>query len=319
MTRYAHLSPDERYTIAAERKRGTPLREIARLLGRHTSSLYRELSRNTGQRGYRPKQASFKAKARRPQRRSRMTDFALAFIRHLVEHKWSPEQISGALRSRGWEGVPCHEWIYQYIYADKHKGGQLYRQLRSQKTYRKRGFASRDRRGMIKDRVSIHVRPQLIEQRDRLGDFEGDTIIGGHHQGAVLTLVDRKSLYTLMTALPNKQSKLTMDACVRWARCAAIQSITFDNGKEFAEHSRLSARGTDTYFADPYRSNQRARNENTNGLIRQYLPKGMRLDMLTEAEIVPIQHALNNRPRKTLGWLTPAQVFAGVYGVALQS
>lgn len=319
MTRYAHLSPDERYTIAAERKIGTPLREIARLLNRHTSSLYRELKRNTGQRGYRPMQASLKAKARRPPHRSAMTDFALSFIRHLVECKWSPEQISGTLRSRGWEGVPSHEWIYQYIYADKQTGGELHCHLRSQKTYRKRGFAGKDRRGMIKDRVSIHVRPQLIDQRERLGDFEGDTIIGARHQGAVLTLVDRKSLYTLMTALPNKQAKLTMDACVAWTRCTTIHSITFDNGKEFAEHCRLGVRGTDAYFADPYHSNQRARNENTNGLIRQYLPKGMRLDTLTAAEIVPIQHALNHRPRKTLGWLTPAQVFAGFRGVALQS
>jgi transposase, IS30 family len=319
MARYTHLSPDERYTIQAEHKRKTPLREIARCLGRHPSSISRELQRNTGQRGYRPRQAQIKANERRHLHPSQITAFAFAFIEYLLQQKWSPEQISGALRANGWIGVPCHEWIYQHIYADKAQGGTLHTHLRSQKTYRKRGFAANDRRGVLKDRVSIHARPEHINRRERLGDFEGDTIIGAGHKGAVLTLVDRKSLYTLMTALPNKQAQLTMDACVSWAKQVSISSITFDNGKEFSAHVRLKAMGVDAYFADPYRSNQRARNENTNGLIRQYLPKGIALDKLLDADIELIQRALNHRPRKSLNWLTPAQVFAGTHGVALRT
>ena len=318
MAHYTHLSPEERYTIQAELQRKTSKREIARMLGRSASTITRELQRNTGQRGYRPAQAQRLATDRRFIVKTKITDFAIAFIEHLISQKWSPEQIAGALRVRGWQGVPSYEWIYQYLYADKAKGGTLHRHLRSQKTYRKRGFASNDRRGMIKDRVSIHARPAHIDERTQLGDFEGDTIIGAHHKGAVLTLVDRKSLYTLMSALPSKHAKATMDACIKWSRHASIESITFDNGKEFAEHKRLVECGRATYFADPYRSNQRARNENTNGLIRQYLPKGTSFEHLTVLNIEPIQNALNHRPRKTLGWLTPAQVFAGYSSVAFQ-
>lgn len=318
MQHYTHLSPEERYTIQAERRRSASVYSIARLLNRKPSTIYRELQRNTGLRGYRPKQAQAKADARRVTHLSSLSSFAWSFIKHLLLMQWSPEQISYTLKANGWDGVPSHEWIYQFIYADKQKGGVLYQNLRRQKTYRKRGFSGNDRRGQIKNKVSIHERLLVIEARTRLGDFEGDTIIGGHHKGAVLTLIEQKSLYTLMTALPSKHAKATIDACVAWSKWRSMRSLTTDNGKEFSDHERLSALGTPVYFADPYQSNQRARNENNNGLIRQYLPKGTPLDKVTRAEIARIQDLLNHRPRKTLGWLTPAQVFAGISSVALQ-
>lgn len=318
MANYTHLSQEERYSISAELKRQTSIREIARILNRHPSSISREIQRNKGKRGYRPQQAGQFSAARKYVHQVHYTDFAFAFVEHLLQCKWSPEQISGALRSKGWTDVPSHEWLYRYIYKDKAKGGKLHLNLRSQKTYRKRGFASNDRRGVIKDRVSIHTRPDEINQRTNVGDFEGDLIVGAHHQGAVLTLVDRKSLFTLMRVLTSKHAKTTMDACVNLIKGRGVKSITFDNGKEFAHHAQLKSHGVDAYFADPYCSNQRARNENTNGLIRQYLPKGTSFDKLNDQEVKRIQDALNHRPRKSLQWLTPAQVYSGFLSVALQ-
>lgn len=158
----------------------------------------------------------------------------------------------------------------------------------------------------------------VIDRRERIGDFEGDTIIGKHHKGALLTLVDRKSLYVHIVHLgKNRLSKPTIDACISRLKLSHAYSVTFDNGKEFAEHERLSQQGIETYFADPYRSNQRARNENTNGLIRHFLPKSTSFEQVTYAQIKNIEDKLNHRPRKTLGWRTPSEVMADFHTVAL--
>ncbi|ENU63930.1 hypothetical protein F980_00394 [Acinetobacter lwoffii NIPH 715] len=247
-----------------------------------------------------------------------MTAFAFAYIDYLIGLDWSPEQILGALTQRGWLDVPSHEWIYQYIYEDKSKGGKLHLHLRHQKKYRKRGYKNTDRRGQIIDKTSIHCRDQVIDQRQRLGDFEGDTVIGKHHKGALLTLVDRKSLYVHIVHLgPTRASSQTITCALDRLRMSHAYSVTFDNGKEFAEHKRITDAGIDTYFADPYKSIQRARNENTNGLIRQYLPKSSSFDDVSNEQIEQIEFALNHRPRKTLGWYTPSEVMAGFYTVAL--
>jgi len=319
MTYYTQLSMEERYTIYAELKIGSSINEIARKLARNPSTISREVTRNQGLRGYRPKQAHNLSQARRYQQQSSLTAFAYAFIAHLLSLKWSPAQISGALRARGWLDVPSHEWIYQFIYHDKANGGCLYQHLRCQKAYRKRGFANQDRRGQIANKRSIHLRDSLIEQRLRLGDFEGDTIIGKHHKGAILTLVDRKSLYTHIKLLGiTRGAEMTMNACIELLTASHAHSVTFDNGKEFAQHQRLDKHCIDAYFADPYHSNQRARNENTNGLIRQYLPKSSRFDKVTEQDIAFIAYSLNHRPRKTLNWFTPNEVMGGFYTVALR-
>jgi IS30 family transposase len=318
MAHYKQLSKEERYTISAELQRGTFLREIARLLFRSVSSISREIKRNTGLRGYRPKQAQDKAKKRRHLKTSKLGAFAIAFVTHLLGKKWSPEQIHGALSAKGWLEVPSHEWIYQFIYEDKKRGGHLYRHLRAQKTYHKR-TGIRDRRGAITGRISIHERPIEIDKRERLGDFEGDTIVGAKHQGALLTLVERKSLLTLMQLLPSKHAENMAQTCIKLLKSVAALSVTFDNGKEFAAHQRLREARIDTFFADPYCSIQRARNENTNGLIRQYLPKGCSFSGVSHDEIQFIQDSLNHRPRKTLNWLTPYQVLSGYVSVALRS
>jgi transposase, IS30 family len=318
MAHYIHLSPDERYTISAHIKIGTSLREIASSLGRSASTISREIKRNKGLRGYRPKQACETARKRRNINKSWFNGFATSFILYLIDLKWSPEQIHGALTARGWTDVPSHEWIYQFIYRDKAKGGMSFRHLRCQKTYRKRGCAANDRRGQIPERTSIHDRPELINRRERLGDFEGDLIVGAMHKGAVLTLVDRKSLLLLAAPLAGKQADKVSHECLRLLSGIDAHSVTFDNGKEFSSHIKLQQRGIATYFADPYCSNQRARNENMNGLIRQYLPKKMSFSDLTYEHVLEIQTALNNRPRKTLDWATPLEVSSRFFTVALQ-
>lgn len=318
MKHYTQLSQDERYEIYEALKSNISLSQIARSLGRSISTIHREIKRNTGQRGYRPKQAQQLSKQRRYHKSSEFSEFAYAYVTHLLRCNWSPEQIEGALRYRGWSDVPCYEWIYQYVYRDKAQGGKLYLHLRSQKTYRKRGFKNNDRRGQISNRTSIHCRDVEINNRTRLGDFEADTVIGKHHKGAILTLVERKSLFIHIVYLgTTRQSTKTIDHCIVRLKSSQAYSVTFDNGKEFSEHQRLQDRGIDTYFADPYKSNQRARNENSNGLIRQYLPKSSSFDGVTAEQIQKIEDALNHRPRKTLGWLTPSEMMASYHTIAL--
>lgn len=323
MKHYHHLTQEQRYIISTEMRTTKSHSQIAREIGLSRQTLWREVNRNTGLRGYRPKQAHDKAMQRQQtaaqQRQShQLTAFGLAYIEHLIHQRWSPAQIHGGLTAMGWLNVPSHEWIYQYIYRDKRQGGDLHTHLRCQKTYRKRSMAGNDRRGQIPNKTSIHLRPVEIEQRQRLGDIEGDTIIGRHHQGAVLTLLERKSLYVWLKPLVRRTAQATAAACVDALAVVKPHTVTFDNGKEFTQHLQIACgTGADIYFADAYQSNQRARNENSNGLIRQYLPKSMRLDNVDPAEIMCIQLALNTRPRKTLGWKTPEQVLSGFTVVAL--
>ncbi|KAF7275660.1 hypothetical protein GWI33_011451, partial [Rhynchophorus ferrugineus] len=253
MKQYTQLSQDERYEIYAALKSKISLSEIARILNRSKSTISREIRRNQGQRGYRAKQAHDKAQQRCYRKTSSLTDFAYAYIQYLIKACWSPEQIASALIVRGWLDVPCHEWIYQYIYNNKAEGGMLYKFLRHQKTYRKRGFKNHDRRGQLTNRRSIHERDPVIDHRQRLGDFEGDTVIGKHHKGALLTLVERKSLYVHIVHLGETRiSSKTIDHCIDRLKMSHASSVTFDNGKEFSEHQRIADQGIDTYFADPY-------------------------------------------------------------------
>ena len=320
MKQNTQLSQDERYAISRCIRSDKSKTQLARELNRSRSTFYREINRNKGLRGYRPKQAHQHAQSRRYIQTSSFTLFACEYINHLLRNAWSPEQIASALRVRGWIDVPSHEWIYQYIYKDKANGGDIYKCLRSQKTYRKRGFKNNDRRGQLANRTSIHCRPKEIDQRERLGDFEGDTVIGKNHKGAILTLVDRKSLYVHIVHLgATRQSKHTISQCIERLKLSHAYSVTFDNGKEFSEHERITDRGIAAYFADPYKSIQRAKNENTNGLIRQFLPKSSSFEHVTVAQIREIEDNLNNRPRKSLGWCTPNEIMAGYLTVALAS
>ena len=304
---YKHLSQAERYQIHALMKAGHDQSQIANLLDRHKSTISRELSRNTGSRGYRPKQAC-EMSADRAQH-SRNAPTVEPWVREaacaLLCIQWSPEQIASQLPI-------SHETVYQHVYADKAQGGTLWKHLRCQKQKRKRYASGRDRRGQIPNRRPLSERPLHIEARRQVGHWECDTVIGASHKGAVVTMVERKSGYAVMTKVEKKTSELVSSAIVDKLQplAARVKTLTFDNGKEFAGHAQIDQQLQSTaYFARPFASWERGSNENLNGLLRQYVPKKRAMSTVTDEEIRMIQNRLNNRPRKRLGFKTPAEVF----------
>jgi IS30 family transposase len=311
---YTQLTEGLRYQIYTLLGNGFTQADTAKQVGAHPSTISRELSRNIGERGYRPKQANEKALERRygADKALRMTKTMQAQVAEHLRLEWSPEQISACLRSEGGDWV-SHETIYQFVLEDKKNGGTLYKHLRHAGKKRKKRYGGSDRRGEIKDRVSIDNRPKSIEKRDRIGDWEIDLVIGKNHKGAIVTIVDRLSLMTLIAKVDSKHAELVTKATTRLLRRYkrhGAHTITADNGKEFSGHKEISkALGVDFYFAHPYSSWERGTNENTNGLIRQYLPKGTEFEPVNEEKCQFIMDRLNNRPRKCLGYRTPNQVF----------
>jgi len=310
MSVYMQLTREQRYQISALLKAGHNQTEIAHLIRVHKSTVSRELRRNRGLRGYRPKQAHQFALNRRKQAWCRVEASTWMLIETLIRQDWSPEQVSGWLRENFRIQI-SHEWIYQYILGDKQAGGDLHRHLRCQKKRRKR-YGSYDRRGTLKNRVSIDQRPAIVDTRQRLGDWEVDTIIGRGHRQAIVSLTERKSRLALLRKVERKTAQAVVEAVIELLQPLPVRThtITSDNGKEFAEHERMAADlQTMVYFAHTYSSWERATNENMNGLIRQYFPKKRSFATITEAEIEFVMERLNNRPRKCLGFKSPNQVF----------
>ena len=207
-----------------------------------------------------------------------------------------------------------HETVYKHLLVDKANGGTLYKHLRRSNRKRKKRYGSRNLRGQITGRVSIDLRPAIVDNKERIGDWEIDTVIGKNHKGALLTIVERKSKYTLMQKLSYKRSRLVADAAIDLLAPYQdkVFTITSDNGKEFADHQRISKQLTaKIYFAHPYHSWERGLNENTNGLIRQYFPKNTDFKTITVESVQNVMDQLNNRPRKTLDYATPNEVFFG--------
>ena len=261
--------------------------------------------------GYRPEQAHRLAQNRKKERdRTRIPESTWARVEQLLREDWSPEQISGWLTRE--EGVSVsHERIYQHVYEDKRRGGDLHRHLRCQKPRRKR-YGHYDRRGQIRERVSIDERPEVVEARSRIGDWEADTVIGKLGGAVLVTLVERRSRLSLIALAPNKTAEAVKAAILKVLQplSAQVHTLTYDNGKEFAYHMEIAkVLKADGYFAHPYHSWERGLNENTNGLIRQYLSKGTDFNKLTDRQVLEIMDKLNNRPRKCLGYKTPNQVF----------
>jgi IS30 family transposase len=313
--KYKQLTEIERYQIYTLLKAGFNQKQISEALNRAASTISRELKRNHGLRGYRPAQAQRLSDSRRVNAAKfvKITDEVYGWIVQLIEKDLSPEQVADYLAKH--RNVSLHhETIYQLIYEDKQSGGTLYKHLRIvSKAYRKR-YGSYDNRGKIKGRVSIDERPEVVDRRNRLGDWEGDTIIGKGRKSAMLTMVERKSLFTVIVKLEGKRADLLADALIEKMSPMAskIKTITFDNGLEFAEHGLIaSALDTRVFFAHPYSSWERGINENTNGLIRQYFPKGADLNRVTDEQISFVMDRLNNRPRKTRGGKTPNEIFLG--------
>jgi transposase, IS30 family len=302
-----HLTFQEREFLYRLLKAGTPKTGIARLLGRDRSTIYRELQRNTGGRGYRPKRAQRLAEARRRRCRKR-PKLDEPVIRRYVEEKlklrWSPDQIAGRTRRDFPRAPRCRlsrQAIYDWIDRDAPRW----------KTALRRGGRPPERRGKLADCVRIDGRPEVINRRRRYGDWEGDTIVGKGRRNALVTLVERKSGY-LRIGLADDLRAATTTRVVR-RRMSDLpeslrRSLTLDNGKEFADHRRLGqALDLEVYFAEPRRPWQRGTNENTNGLLRQYFPKGTDFLRVTHQEVARVERQLNERPRKRLDYRTPAE------------
>ena len=317
MREYRQLTEEDRIEIYAMKQAGKKQNEIAFRLGVHPSTISRELVRNTGLRGYRPKQAQQKTLYRRFTARKavKMTSETIDYIECKLRQEHSPEQIAERMKlDTDWHGPSVsHERIYQHIWRDKAGGGRMYKHLRIGGTkQRRKRRNSRDMRGMIKNRVGIEARPAIVERKNRIGDWEGDTVVGKNHQGALVTLVDRKSKLTLIGKVDRYTAEAVEQAIIGLMEWLPRRhyTLTVDNGKEFSNHESVAATlQIKVYFADPYSAWQRGLNENTNGLIRQYVPKGSDIRTTTNKQIEHIMDRLNNRPRKSLGFLTPNEVF----------
>jgi len=316
--KYNQLTQCQRYQIHALLKSSHNQNEIAETIGVHKSTVSRELKRNQGQRGYRPQQAQRKATSRRKWDRRRIQPKTWVWIEERIREDWSPEQISLWMKKYQDTNV-SHEWIYQYIYADKRAGGDLHKHLRCQKKRRKR-YGSNERRGKIPNRVSIEQRPALVDERNRLGDWEADTMIGRKSPYALVTLVERKSRFTLLKKIDRRTAEATKMAIIQMLGPykARTLTITCDNGKEFADHQKFAKElDADVYFAHAFSSWERGSNENSNGLSRQYFPKGSDFSKITDQDTQFAEKRLNTRPRKCLDLRTPFQVFFVISVVAL--
>lgn len=326
---YSHLSDEERDVISKLHFSGLSRAAIARDLGRSTSTISRELLRNRVRKGshryvhwqYISSGASKLAKQRRSAAKGKLPRLLemprlLSYIKQGLKQNWSPEQIAGRIRVDHPHAPTMrvsHQTIYQWLRADKQSGGSWYLCLRQSHRKRRKKYGSSLRRYRIQDQVSIDQRPKIVEARKRLGDWEGDTVEGKNHQGRLLTLVDRKSRFTLALKLKSKFSHEVVGAIERALKPFARhkrQTLTLDNGTEFTYFQQIQERlRTKVYFAHPYCSWERGTNENTNGLLRQYFPKQTNFLEISAQQLAAVVMRLNNRPRKCLSWRTPYEVF----------
>lgn len=308
---YTHLTLEERYQIRDASHRGDSSRRIGKAMDRHRSTIERELRRNVGVTRYeaRSAHALSAARASASNARPRLTAADWGEVEDSIRADWSPEQISGRRRLEGLAAV-SPEWIYRRIEKDHRARGTLSPHLRCRKHRRKRyGAARRPRFG---SRRSIHERPQIVQLRARVGDWEADTMRFAKGRAVAFTAIERKTLYAVMAKASNGTARAVTKALlsVLAPLASRVHTLTMDNGCEFAENTLVDiALDAKTYFADPYSPQQRGCNENWNGLARQYLPRSIALSHVSDDEISTIQDKLNNRPRKKLGFRTPKEMF----------
>ena len=288
-------------------RQGNPFSEIAKALGFHVSTISREIQRNSGQRGYRPKQAGRFAAVRKARQRKKpkIRGNLAAEVETRIRLLHSPEQISGSLRRDHGETVG-HETIYRYIARDKKAGGELYVALRINSSRRRRPRV-KGSRSQITDRVDISQRPASVETRRFFGDWEVDLVEGTKGTGFILSMVERKSRYSLFEKLEDKKASTVASAMVSRLRGYRVRSLTYDNGLEFANHLEISreldAKG---YFCAPYHSWEKGLVENHNGLLRQYYPKGESFAEVNQGALNWVEEEINERPRKALDFASPA-------------
>lgn len=323
---YTHLTEQQRVCIFHLQMFGLCNAEIARRIKRHRATIARELKRFRRHpswpcyRRYFPDGAHTLARERRARPRGfRWTRHRplLAYVLRKLRQEWSPEQIAGRIIDDfpGDEQMRLsHQSIYDYVKANRKTGGSLWKRLRQSHKVRRKAYGSGPRRCRIPDRVGIEHRPAQVQSRKHSGHWEADTMIS--RNGRLATCVERKSRYVLIARLPDGTACQFNTAALRLFRKIPVRyrkTLTTDNGSEFIEHKKLSSRlGFKTFFANPYASWQRGTNENTNGLIRQYVPKDMDLSGLSYQRVARIAAKLNNRPRKCLGYRTPAEVLGPV-------
>ena len=310
MKKYKQLTLEQRYQISALLKAGQSQVEIARIIGRHKSTLSRELKRNRSRRGYRPQFAHGRARERiEGKAKTRITAETWQEVEEKINQQWSPEQIAGRLALEGKPPV-SHEWIYQRIYRDKQMGGTLYQNLRGRKRYRKR-YGRYDKRGALVNQISIEMRPAIVDKKSRIGDWELDTLLGKRPQReAILTMAERKSKLVRIQKIDSKCGPEVRKACVEKLKDLIVLTTTSDNGREFSEHDLIAeSLNASFYFCHPYSSWERGLVENTNGLLRQYFPKKSQWSNITSRQITEVENKLNNRPRKTMGYRTPNEVY----------
>ena len=319
MPTYNRLTREQRYSIETMNDSGYGPTAIARTIGVHPSTVSRELRRLGDEVPYCYVAADQHAKDCQGQGQS-IDESLLAIVEaKLREEQWSPEQMSAWITKEGFGSI-SHETIYQHIYRDKASGGDLHTNLRHRcKSYRKRG-AQRERRGHLKDQVMIDQRPAVVDERSRLGDWEMDTVIGRPGGPVLVTMVERVSRYTLIRLARSKEA-IQVSAAICSGLCDHRDKVltqTYDNGKEFALHGLVAdVLECDCYFAHPYHSWERGLNENTNGLIRQYFPKGTNFAEVSPEEVAEVEAKLNRRPRKCLDYQTPNDIFFAPPPVAL--
>ncbi len=314
--RYQQLTLRERYLIVKHKSMGWSLRQIGEALCRSASTISRELRRNADKSDgrYRVEKAESYANARR--RRSRQgSQFKLCevvAVHGLIGRKWSPQQVSGRLRKQGKLRIGTST-IYRWLAKDKAAGGRSWLQTRQlSKRYRK-GYRVQDRRGRMSGKRPLSERPEGANDRSEIGHLEGDTVMGKDGRHCLLTLVDRMTRRSRIVKLPARQAAEVNKALIREVRSGRLKmkSLTLDNGTEFHGFKELEEKlGIKVYFAQPYHSWERGTNENTNGLIRQYLPKGSCFKQLTQRQCDKIERELNDRPRKILGFSTPNEAHA---------
>jgi transposase, IS30 family len=328
---YKHFSVEEREIIQSMHWQKRSIRSIANALGRSPSSVCREMKRNFPKehKVYTPRLAEERAREKRKcrGRKDRLKNEILrSYVVTHLKLGWSPEQISGCIKSDTGFTI-SHEAIYQYVYAQVHRGGygfvkpgceDLRIYLRRKQRRRRHKGLRRSQRVFRPRGTSIELRPKIVGERSRIGDWEGDTVESCHHKPGVNTLLERKTGYFLVTKVKNKTSDATVVAIEKRMEILPKEvklTITFDNGVENSDYQSLEEKtGLKTFFAHPYSSHERAANENANGLLREYFPKGTDFATISDEEISRVEYLLNTRPRKRLGWKTPLQAMS----VALQ-
>jgi transposase, IS30 family len=313
MRTYTQITTEERYIIAHLKREGSSRAQIARQVGRHRSTICREVRRNLSNLGvYRSSKASEKANGRRSRTRKKpqfsKDDYSI--VEGLLMKKWSPEQISNHLRIER-RLLISYETIYRYLWKDKRLGGELYKHLRQAMKRRRKRYGSHDSRGIMAGKRPLEERPRSAENRSRKGHYEMDTVLGRGSKHCILTMVDRKTGFLIIRKLKRRVTEQVNEQLLKIIEGEkyTVKTLTADNGTEFHQFKQVEEKtGVPFYFAEPYHSWERGSNENANGLIRQYLPKTQPMTKLTQVDCDKIAAELNERPRKRYGYKTPLEL-----------